>query len=370
MKFFQPTNDTNSGGTVTSVSVATANGFAGSVATPSTTPVITLSAPETGILKSNGTAISAATAGTDYLAPSGALTQGSVLFQGASSVTQDNANFFWDDTNFRLGIGTAVPTHSLTFASGFNDVAAYNTADQVTNYERATLSWATTANKFTIQTEKGGTGTLRNLVLGTSGAFNLEIASTGGAAGGYRFSSGTSVANANQVVMNGTYASSSGVTGVLFINPTMTQTSTAGYTAIRMNVIESTVGNGVKLLADLQVGGVSQFSITNTGDVTIVGRELNTQGTVASATNITLGEGNVFAVTGTTAINTIAATGWTAGSKVTLTFSTSVTVTNAGAGTGAAIKLAGSANFSATADDNLTLLYNGTTWNEVSRTVI
>jgi hypothetical protein len=57
-------------GTVTSVSVVSANGFAGSVATATTTPAITLSTTITGILKGNGTAISAATAGTDYLTPS------------------------------------------------------------------------------------------------------------------------------------------------------------------------------------------------------------------------------------------------------------------------------------------------------------
>lgn len=49
-----------SGGTVTSVSVVTANGFAGSVADATTTPAITLSTTVTGILQGNGTAISAA----------------------------------------------------------------------------------------------------------------------------------------------------------------------------------------------------------------------------------------------------------------------------------------------------------------------
>lgn len=58
-------------GTVTSVSVASANGFAGTVATSTTTPAITIQATPTGILKSNGTAISAATAGTDYITPTG-----------------------------------------------------------------------------------------------------------------------------------------------------------------------------------------------------------------------------------------------------------------------------------------------------------
>ena len=56
-------------GTVTSVSVASANGFAGSVANATTTPAITVSTSITGVLKGNGTAISAASAGTDYQAP-------------------------------------------------------------------------------------------------------------------------------------------------------------------------------------------------------------------------------------------------------------------------------------------------------------
>ncbi len=58
-----------SGGTVTTVSVVSTNGFAGSVATATSTPAITLTTTITGILKGNGTAISSATAGTDYLAP-------------------------------------------------------------------------------------------------------------------------------------------------------------------------------------------------------------------------------------------------------------------------------------------------------------
>ena len=41
-------------------------------------------------------------------------TAGSVLFAGASGVlAQDNANFFWDDTNNKLGLGTTSPVHML-----------------------------------------------------------------------------------------------------------------------------------------------------------------------------------------------------------------------------------------------------------------
>jgi len=58
------------GGSVTTVSVVSANGFAGSVANATTTPAITLTTTITGVLKGNGTAISAAVASTDYMAPS------------------------------------------------------------------------------------------------------------------------------------------------------------------------------------------------------------------------------------------------------------------------------------------------------------
>ena len=64
-----PTWTTNGSGTVTSASVVSANGFAGTVADASTTPAITLTTSITGVIKGNGTALSAATAGTDYLAP-------------------------------------------------------------------------------------------------------------------------------------------------------------------------------------------------------------------------------------------------------------------------------------------------------------
>jgi hypothetical protein len=58
-------------GSVTSTSVVSANGFAGTVATATSTPAITLSTSVTGVLKGNGSAISAATAGTDYVTPTG-----------------------------------------------------------------------------------------------------------------------------------------------------------------------------------------------------------------------------------------------------------------------------------------------------------
>ena len=46
------------------------------------------------------------------------LTSGSVLFSNGSTIAQDNANFFWDDTNNRLGIGTSSPSSILHLIGG------------------------------------------------------------------------------------------------------------------------------------------------------------------------------------------------------------------------------------------------------------
>jgi len=52
-----------------------------------------------------------------------AFTTGSVVFAGASGVySQNNAKFFWDNTNNRLGINTAVPQTQLTIVSNSQTV--------------------------------------------------------------------------------------------------------------------------------------------------------------------------------------------------------------------------------------------------------
>lgn len=46
-------------------------------------------------------------------------TAGSILFIGTNKeLQQDNANLFWDDSNNRLGVGTATPTQSLEIGNG------------------------------------------------------------------------------------------------------------------------------------------------------------------------------------------------------------------------------------------------------------
>jgi hypothetical protein len=79
---------TPNAGTVTAVSVVSANGFAGT-SSGGATPALTISTSITGVLKGNGTAISAATSGTDYSAGTSSLATGilkSTTTSGALSI--------------------------------------------------------------------------------------------------------------------------------------------------------------------------------------------------------------------------------------------------------------------------------------------
>jgi len=154
----QTVNATASGsGTVTSVSVVSANGLAGTVATATSTPAITLSTSITGVLKGNGTAISAATAGTDYLAPGGALgtpasgtltnTTGLPLTTGVTG-TLPIANGGTGTTTPSIVVGTNVtvsgtwPNQTVnSTASGTGDVVgpASATDNAITRFDTTTV---------------------------------------------------------------------------------------------------------------------------------------------------------------------------------------------------------------------------------------
>jgi len=75
------------------------------------------------------------------------VTLGSVLFVGAGGViTEDNANFFWDNANNRLGLGIAAPTGALDVSWGSAATSALVMgADLGANTSRTnvTRKWAT-----------------------------------------------------------------------------------------------------------------------------------------------------------------------------------------------------------------------------------
>lgn len=119
-------------GTVTTVSVVPANGFTGTVATATSTPAVTVATSITGVLKGNGTAISAATAGTDYSIPSGTETLTNKTISGSGNTLSN---------------------------IGVSSISATGTPSSTT-YLRGDGSWSTPAG--------GGGGITRSIVSVTS----------------------------------------------------------------------------------------------------------------------------------------------------------------------------------------------------------
>ena len=121
-----------------------------------------------------------------------------------------------------------------------------------------------------------------------------------------------------------------------------------------------------------------RLTIDNLGSVINTGRLQKRQGNdVASVAGaISLGtDGNVFEITGTNAVTLISNLNWQNGSEITLVFTTTATLTDgtANSGTDIGMELAGGTNFSASADDLVTLVLTemgGTQrWREKSRSV-
>lgn len=128
----------------------------------------------------------------------------------------------------------------------------------------------------------------------------------------------------------------------------------------------TTSGTNRQTVESLEVGVYNKRVIVPNRFQTSTGAD------VASANDLTLGnDGNVFTITGTTQINAITTTNWQAGSEIILIFNASVTVKNntAGGANTAVLLLSGGVDFSATSNDVLKLVYNGTSWFEVSRSV-
>ncbi len=217
------------------------------------------------------------------------LTAGSVLFAGTSGILQqDNANFFWDDTNNRLGIGDTTPDGRFDFDLASTSTTAAN--EYGGNYTFTDTGVVTTGTDNTIGesvtvTRTGATG-------GTISTYGSLITATADTAG-----AGTSAIIGQYVTASGadtTYGFYANVTGT-------TSATSYGYLS---NVTDATTGANTNYAEALQ--------ITDTGVVT-------------AGTDITVGD-----------YITVTRTGATGGTINTYGDEIIITTDNAGAGTSTA----------------------------------
>jgi hypothetical protein len=217
---------------------------------------------------------------------SGQLNIGNVLF--GTGLYQSNTLSAAPVSGGAIGIGTNAPTHTLTLGSISTGFAAYNTADQTTNYERVLQAW--NGNTFSITSQAGGTGIARGISLAnTVGSLTLRNAQD---VTGLLYANGTlTVAGATLNATAGTLSAASGSQSVTAINPTISQSGTAGYRALFISPYEQATGSGNKYLIDagtntaLNGSGThtSKFIVDDAGNVGIKNTTLTYSLNVGSA---------------------------------------------------------------------------------------
>ncbi len=222
--------DTNSGGTVTSVAALTlgtsGTDLSSTVANGTTTPVITLNVPTASA--SNRGALSS----TDWSTFNGkftlpALTSGSVLFSDGTTIAQKNANFFWDNTNNRLGLGTATPGVTLDVhgTGGILHLNGTGTNNSFQLFQNAgTSKWrignnySTGTNYFSIFDNTNSVETLKitpgatNTILFTGNLTATSLIKSGGTAAQILAADGSVItAGSNITISSGTISGSAGM---------------------------------------------------------------------------------------------------------------------------------------------------------------
>lgn len=273
-------------GTVTSVSVVSANGFAGTVATSTSTPAITLSTTVTGLIKGNGTALSAAVAGTDYQSPISLTTTGS---SGASTFISNTLNI----PQYTLsGLGGQPLSTNLTSLDGLSYVSdsfvkmtAAGTFTLDTNsYYLASNPSGYTSNTGTVTTvsvvsANGFAGTVANA--GTTPAITISTSITGLLKG-----NGTSIsaatANTDYLAVNNPAFTGVLTSGTLTYTPTnhiaslqssvnaynqfVIQNSNAGATASSDVVVNNNQSTDTTFYGDF---GINSSAFSGTGSLSL-----------------------------------------------------------------------------------------------------
>lgn len=300
-------------GTVTSISVASANGFAGSVTNPTTTPAITISTTITGLIKGNGTAISAASAGTDYVAPGAITTSGLTMatarLLGRSTASTGAVEEIIVGSGLSLSGGTLTATGgsgdltvgTTVINSGTNTRVLYDNSGVLGEYAISGTGSVVMTNSPTLVTPVLGAASATSLAISTTltleetgaGTDTITLQAPASIAASYTLTLPVDDGTSNQVLTT----DGSGV--LSWTTPTTgTVTSVSGTT----NRITST--GGATPVIDISASYVGQASITTLGTITTG---------VWNGTTIALANGG----TGKTSISALSI--WAANSANTLT---------------------------------------------------
>lgn len=281
----------NPTGSVASVSVVSANGLAGTVANPTTTPAITLSTTVTGLVKGNGTALSAASAGTDYVAP-GAIT--------TSGLTMATARLLGRTTASTGAVEEISVAGGLTLSGG----VLAGTSGTVTS-----VSGTGTVNGITLTgtvTSSGSLtlgGTLSNVSLTTQVTGTLPIANGGTnatTASGARTSLGATTVGSNFFTLTNPSA-------ITFPRINADNSVSTLDAATFRTAIGAGTGNGSVTSVDVS-GGTTGLTtsggpITGSGTITIAGTLVAANGGTGQ-TSYTIGD--ILYASGTTTLSKLA----------------------------------------------------------------
>ncbi len=182
----------------------------------------------------------------------------------------------WTVDGSILATASTITASGLTITNSGSSIYIYNTNDQITNYER--LATYKNANTFIIETQAGGTGTIRNLSIGTSSR-KLTFRDIASSVGIYQFSTSTGAAGVSLIGLNGSFTNTSSLNNSISILNTINQSSTAGYRGIWISPFESTIGSGNKYFIDAGTNTAadgtgthtSKFTVDNSGSTQING---------------------------------------------------------------------------------------------------
>lgn len=258
-------------GTVTDVSVVTANGFAGTVATSTTTPAITISTTiNSPVLAGNGTAISAATttgSGSTVVLSSSPTLTSPVL--GAATATSINGLTITASTGTLTitNLKTLAVSNTLTFTGTDSSSVAFGTGGTVL-YSASTIPL--TVGSTTI----------------ASGATTRILYDNAGVLGEYTISgSGTVVAMAASPVFTAPTlgaALATSINGNTFTTGTYTLTGTAGKTLNFTNTLTLSGTDSTTMTFPSTSATVARTDAANTftGVQTITNLTLPTNGQI------------------------------------------------------------------------------------------